>query len=308
MPGLLQKTIELILFARSLLEQFHPMTLRQLHYTIFSAAVIPYANTPADYKRLSRATTKARRLWRQYELDGYPAHLIPRHAFPGDWIVDETREAERVNVWDDAAGYVETVKRAYRRDYWQDQPHYVEVWSEKGTVLSTIRPVTQELGITVRVCHGFGSTGMETQIGTLFEDVRKDITIFYLGDHDPSGHDIERDIYARAKQASGRDFHLERLAIHAEDIRNFNLPPQVIKSTDSRAKGFQKRFGKSAATVELDALPVDELRRRVREAVELLIDWDSWDRQVDVEKVELACIVDFAERIKNLPPAGIGNA
>jgi hypothetical protein len=56
MRGLSAKTLELIAFARRLLAELHPMTLRQLHYAIFSAAKIAYDNTPADYKRLSRAT------------------------------------------------------------------------------------------------------------------------------------------------------------------------------------------------------------------------------------------------------------
>ena len=46
------------------------MTLLQLHYAIFSAAKIEYDNTPKDYKRLSRATTVARRSYRVLELGG----------------------------------------------------------------------------------------------------------------------------------------------------------------------------------------------------------------------------------------------
>jgi hypothetical protein len=41
--------------------------------------------------------------------------------------LDELREAEIVSMWDDVHAYLETVKRAYRRDNWQDQPYHVEV-------------------------------------------------------------------------------------------------------------------------------------------------------------------------------------
>jgi hypothetical protein len=91
-----------------------------------------------------------------------------------------------------------------------------------------------------------------------------------------------------------------RLAIHPDDIKTYN-PPQRIKTTDSRAAGFQERFGAKAATVELDALPVDVLRQRVREAIEGLIDWEPWNRQAAVQEVELKCIAEFADRVKNLP-------
>jgi hypothetical protein len=70
MRGLAKRTLELIAFARQVLEELHPMTLRQLHYAIFSAAVIAYANTKKDYKRLGYCTTIARRKYRALELAG----------------------------------------------------------------------------------------------------------------------------------------------------------------------------------------------------------------------------------------------
>jgi hypothetical protein len=284
-------------FAYRLLEQFHPMTLRQLHYTIFSADKIAYTNTLADYRRLSRVTTLSRRVHRLCQLNG---HSVVG-GIPHDWIIDELREAEMVNVWDDANQYLDTVKTAYRRNNWQDQPNYCEVWGEKATVLGSMRPITQELGVMLRACRGFGSTGMEGAVGNLFEGIQKPITVFYLGDHDPSGIDIQRDIHRRAQEASGRQFEMIRLAIHPADIKAFHLPPQRIKATDSRAARFKKRFGAKAPTIELDALPVGELRQRVRIAIEDLIDFELWNRQVTVQEVELRCIADFADRVKNLP-------
>jgi hypothetical protein len=303
MRGLSEKTIELLLFARALLAEFNPMTLRQLHYAIFSAAKIAYDNAQADYKRLSRATTTARRLYRWYELNRFSEHPIPDHAIPPGWIVDEVRESEIVSMWDDPAGYMDSVKTSYRRNNWADQPNHVEIFSEKATVLGSLRPITQKYGVMLRACRGFGSTGMETVIGDLFEGIKKPITVYYLGDHDPSGIDIQRDIHQRAQAASGKDFEMIRLAIHPADIKAFNLPPQRIKATDSRARGFEKRFGREAPTVELDALPVEELRRRVTEAIEGLIDFGLWNRQVAVQEVELQCIADFVDTVKNLPRA-----
>ena len=297
MRGLSPKTIELIAFARQLLKECHPMTLRQLHYAVFSKSKIDYDNTEADYKRLSRATTLARRVHRAVELQGEQADCL----IPHDWIIDELREAELVNLWDDAIAYMDTVKRAYRRNNWQDQPHYCELWSEKATVLGSMRPITESLGVMLRACRGYGSTGMEGQVGSLFAGIRKPITVFYLGDHDPSGHDIPRDLYGRVQNARGQTFEMVRLAIHAADIAAFNLPPQRIKATDSRAGAFQDKFGERAATVELDALPVDELQQRVRRAIEELIDVELWNRQVAVQAVELKCIAEFAETVKNLP-------
>ena len=107
MRGLSNSTKELIEYAYRLLEADHPQTLRQLHYAIFSRQEIAYENTQADYKRLSRATTVARRTCRACELRGFPDSLMPTHAIPPQWMVDETREAETVSVWRDATAYVE---------------------------------------------------------------------------------------------------------------------------------------------------------------------------------------------------------
>jgi hypothetical protein len=301
MRGLAKETIELIMFARMLLAELNPMTLRQLHYSIFSAARIDYDNTQKEYKRLSRVTSRARRDYRAHELAGNTGFLDSELLIPPDWMVDEQRQPEIVTVWTDAEEYMATVRDSYRRDYWQHQPNYVEVWSEKQTILGSLRPVARKLGVTLRACKGFGSTGMETQIGNLFEGISKPISVFFLGDHDPSGHVIEADIHRRAQIASGKKFEMTRLAIHASDIEAYNLPQQRIKPDDKRAAGFERRFGANAPTVELDALPVEVLRERVDEAIREKIDREIWNRQVSVEEVELACIARIADTVKNLP-------
>ena len=303
MRGLAKNTTTLVRHAAQILAAGHPMTLRQLHYAIFSRAEIAYANNAAHYKQLSRAMTKARRLYREAELAGRkPSDLAVRP----DWMVDETREGEEVSVRKDAEAYIEAIKRSYRRDNWQDQRFHCEVWSEKATILGAIRPVANEWGLTLRVCHGFASTGMEQQVGQLFAGLKRDIVIFYLGDHDPSGHVIEADIHNRVEQAAGRDFRMERLAIHAGDIVRFNLPPQAIKSTDSRASSFRKQFGETAATVELDALPPTELRERIVMAVKRLIDMETWDRQIAIQQVEFDCISRIGQQFRGLRQKSVG--
>ena len=143
---------------------------------------------------------------------------------------------------------------------------------------------------------------MEGQVGQFFEDLAKrSITVFFLGDHDPSGHVIEQDIHRRVQIASGTSFRMKRLAIHPADIQAFHLPPQALKANDSRRASFQRRFGADAPTVELDALPASELRRRVETAVGALVDPARWERQIAVQQIELNCILEFAEQMKALP-------
>ena len=300
-----EATKELIEFSREVLEETHPQTLRQLHYAIFSLNRIDYQNDARSYRRLSYHLTGARRRWRAWELAGEFGEP-PEHSIDWRWIVDEGRKPETPNLWTDATEYIECVRDSYRRDNWQDQPEYVELWGEKATVLQAMRPITNRWGITLRVCRGFGSSSMENQVGELFEGIGKPITVLYIGDHDPSGHMIEGELWDRVEKASGVQFLVRRLAIHKRDIQRFKLPPQKLKSSTHDVAGFIEKYGKD--TVELEALPATELRWRVESAIRAHIDFTLWDRQTQVQEIELRCIADFADRMKNLPQLKPGAA
>jgi hypothetical protein len=302
MRGIAEASKELIAEVNVILEADHPMSLRQVHYQVFSRGTVDYQNDVPSYRRLSRVLTKARRRYRQWELYGQ-SEDPPEDSIPSDWIVDELRRPEQVSVWADAAEYVETVREAYRRDNWQDQPVHLELWGEKATVLGSMRPITRKYGICLRVCRGFGSAGMEDSVGRVFEDIEKPIIVFYIGDHDASGDLIGSDMHHRVEAAAGLEFEMVRLAIHQDDIETYNLPPQKIKDKDTRAKQFRQKFGDDAATVELEALPVSTLKWRVEQAIRDRIDWERWNRQIMVQDVELASIQQFADTMKNLPQA-----
>jgi len=64
---------------------------------------------------------------------GGTGEVSPAYSIATEFMLDETREPEMVYVWQDATEYIETVKRRYGRNNWQDQPNYCEVWSEKAT-------------------------------------------------------------------------------------------------------------------------------------------------------------------------------
>ena len=74
---------------------------------------------------------------------------------PWEWIVDETRSLERISTWDDPDQYARCVARSYRRDFWNQQPVRVEVWSEKGTIRGVLQPVLDQYAVGFRVMHGF---------------------------------------------------------------------------------------------------------------------------------------------------------
>jgi hypothetical protein len=279
------KTTQLIDRAVEILDEQNPMTVRQLFYQLVSRGVIE--NNTGSYQSVSRVMTKARN-------DG-------RCSF--DWIVDRSRPEYTPQVWDDAAGYAETVKRSYRKDYWTTQPTYCEIWVEKDAIIGSIEDLTNELGVKVRVGRGFVSTTKAHEIARRFSQVKKDIVIYYLGDHDPSGVSMERELTNRIRAYGSPPFTLKRLAIFAGDIRKFKLPPLRVKMSDSRAEGFLAKY--SNRCVELDALPPNELRRRIREAVEELLDVKLWNRAIAVERVEVASILETVSLWPRLASDGV---
>jgi hypothetical protein len=276
----LKRTTDLIDAAAAILDIQQPMTIRQLFYQLVSAAWIP--NDLEHYKMVSRIMTIARN-------DG---------RVPFEYITDRSRPEYKPQVFDDAAEYARVVQKSYRKDYWATQPRHVELWVEKDATVGSFDSVVDELGITIRVGRGFQSTTRAHEIGQYFGSIDKPITVFYLGDHDPAGHVIETELFGRIHKHGSGDFHLERLAIFKEDITKYKLPPQRIKSKDSNGPKFQKKYGSEC--VELDALPVDVLRERIKTAVEDLIDFYVWNRAKATEQAEFDSIKSTVALWQNL--------
>ena len=278
-------TTRFIEVAHAILEEQQPATIRQLHYQLVGLdektkrEIGGFSNTQQDYRRVSRLVTKARK-------DG---------RIPWEWIVDRSRPNYEWQAWDNLAEYLQSTKDGYRKNYWADQNVYIEIWNEKDATTGSLYELLAEFGVVMRVGRGFQSSTRVREIGELFNRIAKPrIVVFYLGDFDSSGMDIERDLRARVEEHTFRTFEVRRVAIFADDIKKFNLPPQRVKSEDPRADSFRKAHGRQC--VELDALPPVELRRRVRNAVESLIDKPAWRRALSVEAVEFLSIQDFVSK------------
>jgi hypothetical protein len=114
--GRAQKSLDLIEAMYSAAEAAQPITGRGIGYKLFTAGLIP-SMSRNDMQRVYRLLKEARE----------------QGQIPWEWIVDETRSLERTSTWDNPAHYARCVAQSYRRDFWNQQPVRVEVWSEKGT-------------------------------------------------------------------------------------------------------------------------------------------------------------------------------
>jgi hypothetical protein len=259
--GRAQKSLALIQAAHDFLEGAHPTTVRGVCYRLFVDGVIP-SMAKNETARVSRLLTDARE-------DG---------TIPWSWIVDETREVERVSSWQDPAAFVRTVRRSYRRDFWADQPERVEVWSEKGTIRGVLKPVLDEYGIGFRVMHGFGSAT------AVYDAASQPLIALYVGDWDPSGLYMSQvDLPARLERYGGQGVIVARIALLDEDTQDLPSFAAVDKCKDPRFRWFVDHYG--ARCWELDAMHPNDLRERVRAAIENEIDREAWQR---CERAQLA--------------------
>ncbi len=244
----------------------HPMTLRQVHYRLVGRGDTTYTNTRGDYNQLSKWLVQDR-------LEGI---------IPWEWIEDRLRKPRHVSMWRDLPTFISAVRRSYRRDVWQDQPEYVEVWLEKDALSGIFQDVLRPYGVTLNVGRGFDSATSVKDAADRFED-GDGITVLYFGDFDPSGEDMVRSLRERLAEL-GAEPEIVKCALTFEDISRYSLPLDFTKATDTRRAAFVERWGDVA--VELDALPANVLRERIRDEVRRRMDLEALERTRAAERAD----------------------
>ncbi len=274
--GKSRESIALVDAAADILREIQPATVRAVCYRLFVAGLID-GMSKTNTNRVSRQLVWGRE----------------SGAIPWEWIVDETREAERARRWSDPNAIITAAVSAYRKDYWSAQPYWVEVWSEKGTVRGTLAPVLNDYGLTFRVMHGYGSATAIQTIARETDATLKPLCVLYVGDWDPSGlHMSVVDLPARIQRYRGTAT-MHRVALNEADTSPGVLPSfgAATKAKDPRFKWFTERYGTQCW--ELDALPPPELRRRVQATVEALLDREAWEHMRKVEAAETENMGEF---------------
>lgn len=277
--GKAQKSMEIIHVSKTILEEIQPASVRAVCYRLFILKLIP---------SMSRANTN--------KVGNQLVWAREQGIIDWAWIVDETREAERISTWDNPHQIIKAAVSGYRKNYWATQPNWVEIWSEKGTVRGTLAPVLNKYGVTFRVQHGYGSATSIHGIAEETAESDKPLVILYVGDHDPSGlHMSEIDLPGRLKRYGGEAI-IVRVALDENDVADDTELPSFEAETkigDPRYKWFTENYG--SRCWELDALSPVTLRARVEAEILSLLDVDAWDHAIDVERAEvesMSCILN----------------
>ena len=158
------------------------LTLRQLYYQLVSRNFI--RNTEREYKNLGHLVSEARLAGRI------------------DWsaIEDRVRRPRAPSEFANLDELVDVALASYRLPRWEGQSHYVELWVEKDALSGVLEPLASEFHVTMMTNRGYSSQTAMYDAARRFKSemgTAETLTLFYIGDHDPSGEDMVRDIGAR---------------------------------------------------------------------------------------------------------------
>jgi hypothetical protein len=275
--GMAQASRDLIDAMYDIVAGIQPVTGRGVGYKLFTAGLIPSMET-GEMAKVYRLLRIARE----------------QGTIPWEWIVDETRSLERVGTWDNPEEYARCTARDYRRDFWNQQPNTVEVWSEKGTVRGVLAPVLDEYAVGFRVMHGFSSA---TAVHEAAESC-DDLIVLYVGDYDPSGLFMsEEDLPARLAKYDGDDIELNRIALLRDQVVGLPSFPAADKRKDPRYRWFVSPYGNRCW--ELDAMDPNDLRDCVEAEIKELIEPIAWARCEAVNKAEQESLRDILKGWKS---------
>lgn len=180
--------------------------------------------------------------------------------------------------------------------------------------LGFYKQATRSLDIPFTANKGYSSSSAMYEASKRYVERAengKQLYIVYLGDHDPSGIDMSRDVGSRldlfVKTATNRcdeigpneldAVEVKRVALNMDQIEELRPPENPAKITDSRANAYIQRFGHSSW--ELDAIEPRQLANLVTQAVTALMDVPLFKRNEKKQETGRKALLKFAKTYLN---------
>ena len=249
-----------------------PVSVRQIFYNLTTQNIVD--KTKNGYEQVVSISGKMRE-------DG---------ELPFSWVADATRWMRKPDTHDTLMDALEITKETYRKNLWANQSVNVEIWIEKEALSGVVYPITARWDVPLMPTKGYPS---KTFLYTSAEDLRMDKTnyIYMLSDYDPSGVDLSRNTEATLRRYADDDCDItfERIAVTESQINEWELPSRPTKKSDARAKSF------TGESVDLDAIPPDELRNLVSDSITQHIDDDNYQQLCEIESAERESLEVFMD-------------
>jgi hypothetical protein len=262
-------------------EQGYKLTLRQLYYQLVSRDIIP--NSLAEYQKLS-GLLKDGRMMGIVDWDAIEDRVrVPKIPYCVKGIYDALQREASI----------------YRLDRMDNQNVYLEVWAEKDALSGILYAVTRNYPVNLVINRGYSScTAMYDAAYRLLTQTanKKECVILYLGDLDPSGEDMVRDIRDRLEEFGLDNITVKKIGLTYEQVQVYNPPPNPAKVTDPRAKDYIKKYGSSSW--EVDALRPDVLEELLRREIKSCIDIKKLEERNKEESAQKKILFELAAKYK----------
>jgi hypothetical protein len=169
-----------------------PLTLRQLYYKLVTLNAFP--NDQREYDKLQTLMNDARMAGE----------------FDWEYLIDRTRNLVAPTTWSSPAALLKAAAKQYSVDLWAGTHHRVEVWIEKDAGIGVIESVCATEQVPYFSCRGYTSVSemwnAAQRIGNHLVNGDR-VTVLHIGDHDPSGLDMTRDIRERFATFLANDWY-----------------------------------------------------------------------------------------------------
>jgi len=273
-----KQSLELLEQVQEIIDSYDfALTLRQIYYQLVAKQIIP--NKQNYYHKLSRLCVMGR-----------DEGILPEEGF-----ADRLREVDKLSSWTDLNEFMETVKRSYHKDKWQNQDSYLEIWTEKDALRSVITEISYRYDVSLMVSRGQLSRTEIYRTAKRYEAQNdKNCYLYYCGDFDPSGLSIYNSIKERLDNF-GISIKFGRIALTKEQIKKYQLPSDPAKQSDPNYNKFVSLYG-SDMVVELDSLPPDVLRKIIEDCILKNIDEGLLAQVQKEEETEKVSLNKFIER------------
>lgn len=265
-------------------QQGFTLSVRQLYYQLVARDIIE--NTEQSYKRIASIIN-----------DGRLAGLI-------DWdaIEDRNRDIEMMTRWSSGSSIVRAAANSFHQDMWVNQTDRVFVIVEKAALAGVLSGVCRKYDVPLLAARGYPSVSIVREM--VLEHIVPALSdgqipvVLHLGDHDPSGIDMTRDLDERIRmfaeaEMDGTSVDINRIALTMKQIDLKKPPPNPAKTTDARFKDYQRKYGKESW--ELDALEPSFLVELVTKHIQQSIDEVSWEerrQEIEATRVKLTKVAD----------------
>ncbi|NLE37345.1 MAG: ParB N-terminal domain-containing protein [Pirellulaceae bacterium] len=282
------------------LREFHPLSIRQIHYRLLNNP--PLKQKPkrskygANHYRYKNDTSSYNSLIDLLKPARYHGHISMK------CIDDPTRPQKSFGGYTSVQQFVHSevdgFLTGFHRNRQQDQPRHIEVFGEKNTLYKILVHACQPFYVPLNIGRGFCSIPVWRDMASRFRASGKEaMTLIIVSDFDPEGLCLADDAI-RSLELQDVPVNGCRVAVTREQIDELGLVQDFnpAKDTSKHYDAFVERTG-DTKTWECESLPPNFIVEQVQAAIQANMAMDIYEDICDREELDCEELCGIREQI-----------